>query len=831
MRLALLFFVFFVSPDFAYSQDEDSPAFTRDFWQFQEAFERRLPSARLDDLINYGVDNRKYKMLAQELPKLCDSMLYYYHDTIAFLYAQPYLHGALLNYSGYKSYEPYKNKMLPMLKGVNDDITMDFVIAGNSALFAHKADSATYFLLKAIHSYSLSHSRDKDLQFSIKLLAGGMLQMRGEYTESIRLANECIQQYAKATNSERIKRTGDAFALLAKNYLKFKQYKKAKKASLHAIDLYTTLQEWETINRRLLVLGQIYVNLEQIDSAEWVGQKLQKVNPSDYFLLETDISIGTKNYNKALAFCKQGVALATTKRDKFTLGQFQHRLAKLYAILNNNNAAQNSYIAALGSYSFGGRFQNTKYLENRVEAIEVFTDDVLFLTKNSDRFDRKTIEKVIQQADTLIDIMREKDQSTRETKLFWREQVSTIYRAAIFYYHKINEPDKVFYYLEKNRAILLLERLGGGINIVKKELVQKELLSDSTTMVEYVVGDSVGLAVILTKTTMQIVKFDYSQQLILDFLGNVKNPYPNAQIRAQSLALYQQIIAPLIIAPNTKRVIFSPDGLLSAIPFDALLEKDTSDGYLLDKYSISYCYSATSLYSFRATEHTTQHNINVISFAPIDFSQYNLPSLDATKTPLAHLQSQAGSQTYAGRNATLRNFLKVASNAHILELYTHATATDTTKPQIYFAEEVLTLHDLDNSKNIRADLVMLTACNTALGKTVEGEGVMSIAYGFANAGTPATMATLWSVPEISTVNITEAFRANLSANLCKDEALRRAKIAYRNNRAPYYWAAPALFGDATPITVYLVNRYEWTIGMIAVAAFILVLLSFLHKIK
>ncbi len=832
MRFLFIVFILFSNTYFAYSQDEHDALFTRDFWRFEQAFEERLPSARLDELINYGMDNKRYDVLAHELPKLCDSMLFFYHDTIAFLYAQPYLQASLTNEFGYKSYEPYKNKMLPMLKGANDDITMNFVIAGTSALFAHKADSATYFLLKAIHSYSLSHSKDTDLGVSMQILAAGMLQMRGEYTESIRILEDCIKKYAQTTNTERIRRTGDSYALLAKNYLKFKQYKLAKNASLKALKLFEKGQENAIKNRHLFVLGQIYLGLQRIDSAAMISEKIQKTNAEDYFLLKTDINIATKNYREAVNYCTKGIDLVSNKTEKYTLGQFQHRLAKLFNGLKDYAAAQNSYNNALASYSRNGRFQNIKSLENRVEAMEIFTDDVVFLTQNSDKFDPKTVEKTIRQADTLIDMMRIKDQSTRETKLFWREQVSTIYRAAIFYYYKVNQADKVFYYLEKNRAILLLERLGdGGINIVKKEWVQKELLTDSTAMVEYVVGDSTGLAIILTKTTMNIVEFNYSQQLVVDFLANVKNPYPNSKIRQQSLDLYQQIIAPLHISAAIKRIIFSADGTLSAIPLDALLEKDAPNGYLLDKYSISYCYSATSLYSFRANEQRARHNVNVISFAPIDFSKYGLPNLDATKMPIKHLQSQAGSQTYSGRDATLRNFLHVASDAHIIELYTHATATDTSKPQIYFAEETLTLHDLDNSKNIRADLVILTACQTALGKTVQGEGVMSIAYGFANAGTPATMATLWSVPEASTVTLTETFRDYLADNLCKDEALRCAKIDCRANRVPYFWAAPAVFGDTAPIKVYLVNRYRWTLGMAIVAAFILILLSFLHKIK
>jgi CHAT domain-containing protein/tetratricopeptide (TPR) repeat protein len=106
--------------------------------------------------------------------------------------------------------------------------------------------------------------------------------------------------------------------------------------------------------------------------------------------------------------------------------------------------------------------------------------------------------------------------------------------------------------------------------------------------------------------------------------------------------------------------------------------------------------------------------------------------------------------------------------------------------------------DIYNLK-LNADLVVLSACQTALGKDVRGEGVVGLTRAFMYAGSPAVVASLWTVPDRSTAELMrEFYRGMLTDNLRPAAALRRAQIAlWRDSRwtRPYYWAAFTLQGE------------------------------------
>src|ERR1022692_4403875 len=106
--------------------------------------------------------------------------------------------------------------------------------------------------------------------------------------------------------------------------------------------------------------------------------------------------------------------------------------------------------------------------------------------------------------------------------------------------------------------------------------------------------------------------------------------------------------------------------------------------------------------------------------------------------------------------------------------------------------------DIYNLK-LNADLVVLSACQTALGKDVRGEGLVGLTRAFMYAGSPAVVASLWTVPDRSTAELMRVFyRGMLMENLRPAAALRRAQIALwkdpRWTRA-YYWAAFTLQGE------------------------------------
>jgi CHAT domain-containing protein len=113
-------------------------------------------------------------------------------------------------------------------------------------------------------------------------------------------------------------------------------------------------------------------------------------------------------------------------------------------------------------------------------------------------------------------------------------------------------------------------------------------------------------------------------------------------------------------------------------------------------------------------------------------------------------------------------------------------------------DALVRLHDV-YGMSLRADLVVLSACRTALGPAVKGEGLVGLTRGFMYAGAPRVLATLWSVDDVATAHVMGVFYRELLVNQRKPaDALRRAQLAVRADprwSAPYYWGGFVLQGD------------------------------------
>jgi CHAT domain-containing protein len=112
---------------------------------------------------------------------------------------------------------------------------------------------------------------------------------------------------------------------------------------------------------------------------------------------------------------------------------------------------------------------------------------------------------------------------------------------------------------------------------------------------------------------------------------------------------------------------------------------------------------------------------------------------------------------------------------------------------------ILRLHDIYNLR-WQSDLVVLSACQTALGKEIRGEGVVGLTRGFMYAGVPRVAASLWKVDDQATAELMKYFYQEMLSpgGTPPAAALRRAQLRLSREKRwqePYYWAAFILRGD------------------------------------
>ncbi|MBB3839312.1 CHAT domain-containing protein/tetratricopeptide (TPR) repeat protein [Runella defluvii] len=337
--------------------------------------------------------------------------------------------------------------------------------------------------------------------------------------------------------------------------------------------------------------------------------------------------------------------------------------------------------------------------------------------------------------------------------------------------------------------------------------------------VSYFVGDSAIYAFCLDQKArlvrLSLHPSDY-QSLANEFLSlcadrsRLNAHYP--QYRALAHRLYQLLWKPL--GMTASRVIISQDGVF--LPFETLLVQPNQNDFLLKHHAISYTYSANFLAknqtdlapSLRQGDKLFHRSF--VGFAPETFQpSLRQASLKGSVAALEAVEEKFWwGKTLRNNEATKAQFMRYAPNSRVIQLFTHADAdsTEAVEPRIYFHDAALRLSELTQADRFAAQLLVLSACKTGVGQNQRGEGVFSLARGFAALGIPSTITTLWSVEDQPTYELTNLFYNYLDQGLPKDEALQRAKLDWLNqgnaaDALPSQWAGMILVGDTAPLAM------------------------------
>jgi CHAT domain-containing protein len=364
--------------------------------------------------------------------------------------------------------------------------------------------------------------------------------------------------------------------------------------------------------------------------------------------------------------------------------------------------------------------------------------------------------------------------------------------------------------------------------------LQQYLAKNNQSFVHYFLGDTLTYIISITSTgtslkRLSINEFNKNQLADLVQLCTNKELLNNRYNSFVSLSnsIYKKIFQPLQVAKG--RVIICIDNIV--IPFDALCSDETGKHFLLNDYSFSYVYSARFL--LKQFNYTTATG-NFLGFAPVSFASYL--SVNDLKNAADALNSSAAyykkNKLFIRQNASRSNFLNYASSYSIVTIFSHAKA-DTTdnEPVLYLQDSVIHLSELQYLNDPATQLVLLSACQTNVGRTATGEGIYSLARGFAAAGIPSIVATLWKADEQTVYAVSEKFNEYLSEGMNKDEALQKAKLYFiQNNNSekmlPYYWANMILIGNTDTINLATANNYYWLWivgGCLLIGAIIIIL--------
>jgi len=372
--------------------------------------------------------------------------------------------------------------------------------------------------------------------------------------------------------------------------------------------------------------------------------------------------------------------------------------------------------------------------------------------------------------------------------------------------------------------------------------VQNDLLDAKTALIEYFLGEQKSLMFFVTKNSIELYSLPPKQELenslkaYLKYLSTA--PLANFEGAKAANRIYTEILFPLADKKydGIKKLVIVPDGILYYLPFEALAleRKDRDFIFLISKYQVSYAPSSSVLFflSDMATPRKYSQGLLALgdpcyriesassepgkqkSFKNILSEMYLNQGFNFSEIPYARDEIEAISEyfpkhrktIFLGKGAQEEVFKKMPfGDYQIIHFACHGfldvkqplrsalvLSLDGNKEEDGF----LQVRELYNLR-LKANLVILSACQTGKGLLENTEGILGLPRIFFYSGAKSVVSTLWSINDKSTAFFMRKYYLYLSKKCSKALALRYAKIdMIRSNYAhPFYWAGFVLNGE------------------------------------
>ena len=375
-------------------------------------------------------------------------------------------------------------------------------------------------------------------------------------------------------------------------------------------------------------------------------------------------------------------------------------------------------------------------------------------------------------------------------------------------------------------------------------------LSDDEAVIDYFYYDNTLFAAVITANDIQINKqtIDDTFDETIDKHFNALKHIDFEDYRNTGTALYNTLVYPLKNQlTGIRKLIIIPGGKLHYIPFESLLTNSAVDNgfsdlpYLLRDYQISYHYHSSLIKRNKTVSGFTQP-VDFVGFAPVftdgediqassiikssifeylkgllDYrsvtvdgkSFVGLPysAIEIRKIHQLFVDQKLKTTIFLNNESTEAQFVSIARQANIIHIATHGLinannpslsgllfydVTDTTSIDdgIFRSDEAFNL-------NLNADLLVMSSCESGIGKLKKGEGMIALTRGFLYAGARNIIHSLWKVNDKHTSELMVELYNNILNGQDYGEALHNAKlklIAGERTAFPASWSSFVLIG-------------------------------------
>jgi CHAT domain-containing protein len=476
------------------------------------------------------------------------------------------------------------------------------------------------------------------------------------------------------------------------------------------------------------------------------------------------------------------------------LTQFTNQENKL-RLLDENRLRSEKCIALLYS-----EYQKTKHKTHLIRAFQYAEDSKAVLIREAsqrnsliEQFPNDTLLKkqqyLLAQQEIKKDLIVRAELNNTSLNVKDRIELSEISRALKQLQNQINDK-----YFSINNT---------GLNF---QTLTKKLRKDKAVLYAYFQGKQALYLFAINPESEDFIKIERTPNLeknIQKYIAYFDDAFAINEDQTGFLDLAFEIYRALklnLIQKN-KNVLIIPDGLLSFIPFETLVYEQTNVSnyaqipFLFKKHQLVYNLSAGAYLNTLETKYQDK----LLGVFPV-FENEKQPltySIEESKA----IQMSLSATLLMRQNATKNSFKKLASQYDILHLSTHAEAGNYAIPaSIRFIDNEMSVNEV-YSLQIQPYLVVLSACETGIGKLQKSEGPLSIARAFQYAGAKNLVFSLWKINDKSSAEWMRNFYKSLSDSESISWANQKAKLDYLNNpninniqKSPYYWGAFVYYG-------------------------------------
>jgi len=682
-------------------------------------------------------------------------------------------------------------------------------------------------------------------------------ETQGEYAQAVVYLRRALQTAEKLQNkvlaAEIDTHLGEVYSLEGRSAEAFLALQRALDNSREVEDKVQLADAQFALGRAYLKGGRLGPAKDALDQARDFYQSKGLILALGNTLVElSEVERRGGRLQEALALATQASDLGERTGSPELRWRSLTALGRVNAGLGRRNEATKSFDAAIGTIEeertrvAGGEENRARFFSERVAPYQ----ERIGLAISSGKIDDALSYAERSKARVLLDVIgadriplttaMSDGERERETKL--RTSLASL-NSQILVAAQTNPPDeKRLAELKKQRDAMRLQYEDfestlfsahpelavsrATVPVMAAHEIRAFLSSPSAAIVEYALVRNRTWAFVITARGVHVFELRMSNSELRRQVERFRQRLGRRDVDISEGArqLYQEVLGPARAYLKDKtELVLIPDGILWDLPFQAL--QPEQDRYLVQDTAISYAPSLTALREMVRTRLRPTHQSTLIAFGNPRIgagvlSRRKMTLMDEALSPLPEAEIQAKavaeiyapeSRVYVGSDAREDRWKAEAPGYRIVHLATHGVLDNRSPLYSY-----LVLTPSGNAKNaedglleaweimqtpLNADLVVLSACETARGKVSPGEAVIGLTWAFFVAGSPATLVSQWKVESASSTALMKDFHNRWKGGrtgLSKARALQAASVQMlhsHNYAHPFYWAGYIIVGN------------------------------------